>query len=48
MKRLLFMMIALASAWPLLAVAQQRRAESVAQQGFMSKLVAAAIERTHH
>ena len=48
MKRALLTIVALASACSPVAVAQQRRAESTAQQEFMAKLVAAAIERTHH
>jgi uncharacterized protein len=48
MKRLPPAILALALAAASVAVAQQRRPETAAQQAFIHKLIAAAIERTHH
>jgi len=48
MKRLLPVIVALALAGSPVTTAQMRRPETAAQQAFMRKLVAAAIERTHH
>jgi len=48
MKRLLPVIVALALAGSPVTTAQMRRPETAAQQAFMRKLVAAAVERTHH
>jgi uncharacterized protein len=48
MKRLLPVIFALALACSSVTTAQMRRPETAAQQAFIRKLVAAAIERTHH
>ncbi|MGO9591266.1 MAG: DUF1287 domain-containing protein [Candidatus Acidiferrales bacterium] len=48
MRHLPHAILALTLACASVAVAQQRRAETAAQQDFIHKLVAAAIERTHH
>ncbi|MFZ0979091.1 MAG: DUF1287 domain-containing protein [Candidatus Acidiferrales bacterium] len=48
MRHLPLLILALALACASAAMAQERRAENAAQQEFIQKLVAAAIERTHH
>jgi uncharacterized protein len=48
MRRLTLAILALTLACSSLALAQMRRAETAAQHQFIHKLVAAAIERTHH
>jgi uncharacterized protein YijF (DUF1287 family) len=48
MKRLVVVAVVAVSAWSSAAITQAPSAESAAHQDFLGRLVAAAIERTHH